>query len=76
MIAARGGARHIRGRLYYSSCTHLVNAMHGPSDFEPSSAVVYSDFVTVEEGDSLAQDVANRMKRYVVAAATVTIPLL
>jgi alkylated DNA repair protein alkB family protein 7 len=41
----------------------LVDARHAPKDFNPRSAVVYNEFITDKEGDSLVQDIAARMKR-------------
>ena len=42
----------------------LVNWKFAPSDFSVSSAVVYSNFVSQEEGSSILEDVLERMKRY------------
>lgn len=41
----------------------MVNYTHAPPDFHPDSAVVYNFFLSKEEGESLAQDVASRMRR-------------
>jgi hypothetical protein len=41
----------------------FVDASHAPKDFDPRSAVVYNEFITDKEGDSLVQDIAARMKR-------------
>jgi hypothetical protein len=42
----------------------LVNSRNAPPDFEISSAVVYSNFVSPEEGNSILEDVQKRMQRY------------
>ena len=42
----------------------FVDARNAPADFDPASAVVYSDFVSESEGDSLVVDIQARMKRY------------
>lgn len=41
----------------------LVDARNAPNDFDPMTAVVYNEFITDKEGDSLVQDIAARMKR-------------
>lgn len=46
-----------------TACPSLVDARHAPHDFDPASAVVYKDFVTETEGESLVQDIVARMKR-------------
>ena len=40
-----------------------VDASKAPKDFDPQSAIVYSNFVTEEEGLSLKGDIMKRMKR-------------
>lgn len=45
----------------------LVDARFAPTDFSPECAVVYPDFLTKEEGELLVQDIARRMKRYVIS---------
>jgi alkylated DNA repair protein alkB family protein 7 len=46
-----------------TSSTRLVNFKASPRDFIPSSAVVYENFLTDEEGHSLVQDIRAKMKR-------------
>ena len=41
-----------------------MNWKFAPSDFSVSSAVVYSNFISQEEGSSILEDVQERMKRY------------
>jgi hypothetical protein len=41
----------------------LVDTRHAPAGFDPSSAVVYRDFVTPQEAKILAEDLLSRMKR-------------
>jgi alkylated DNA repair protein alkB family protein 7 len=41
----------------------FVDARNAPDDFDPATAVVYSDFVTETEGESLVHDIMTRMKR-------------
>lgn len=69
-IMARRGAQHcacdIR-RCYAAIATpdaSHVDARNAPSDFDPSSAVVYSEFITKSEGESMVKDIFTRMKRY------------
>jgi len=42
-----------------------VDARNAPSDFDPISAVVYNDFISESEAESLVQDIKARMKRCV-----------
>jgi hypothetical protein len=44
--------------------SHLVNVQNAPSDFDVDSAVVYSNFLSEDEGNSIIEDVQMRMKRY------------
>lgn len=44
--------------------SNLVNVQNAPSDFDIDSAVVYSDFLSEDEGNSIVEDVQTRMKRY------------
>ena len=46
-----------------TECPSFVDARFAPHDFDPPSAVVYKDFVTEKEGESLVQDIMDRMKR-------------
>jgi alkylated DNA repair protein alkB homolog 7 len=48
----------------------LVDARSAPVGFDPSFAVVYRDFLTPQEAETLAQDVLGRMKRYVPRQAS------
>mmetsp|Transcript_28813 Transcript_28813/g.59834 ORF Transcript_28813/g.59834 Transcript_28813/m.59834 type:complete len:354 (-) Transcript_28813:65-1126(-) len=41
----------------------LVNVDQAPSDFDSSSAVVYPNFISPEEGQSFIKEVSKRMKR-------------
>jgi alkylated DNA repair protein alkB family protein 7 len=41
----------------------FVDARNAPHDFDPASVVVYKDFVTKTEGESLVHDIMARMKR-------------
>ncbi|KAI2497846.1 dioxygenase [Fragilaria crotonensis] len=43
--------------------SQLVNSRNAPADFDISSAVVYSNFVSPEEGKSILEDVQKRMQR-------------
>ena len=46
-----------------TECPSFVDARFAPHDFDLASAVVYKDFVTEKEGESLVQDIMARMKR-------------
>jgi len=50
-------------RLY--SSTFLVDARNAPANFDPTSAVVYEDFLAAAEGEALIRDISSRMHRYV-----------
>jgi hypothetical protein len=43
----------------------LVDDSNAPSDFHPSCAVVYRNFISETEADLIASDILTRMKRYV-----------
>jgi hypothetical protein len=44
----------------------LVDDSNAPSDFHPSCAVVYRNFISETEADLIANDILTRMKRYVL----------
>lgn len=46
----------------HSDRTH-VNLHHAPNSFDASSAVVYPNFITEEEGKSFIKEISKRMKR-------------
>lgn len=48
-------------RLY--SSTFLVDARNAPANFDPTSAVVYEDFLAAAEGEALIRDISSRMHR-------------
>ena len=43
----------------------LVDARNSPEDFKPEFAVVYRNFLTEQEGNLLAEEILDRMKRCV-----------
>ena len=60
--------RRLCWKRFFVAATHdssFVDARHAPSDFDPISAVVYKDFISEREGESLVDDITARMKRYV-----------
>jgi hypothetical protein len=60
LIRKKNRARHL-STLPFSN--EFVNAQNAPVDFEISSAVVYGDFLSKDEGGSIIEDIKMRMKR-------------